>query len=65
MPSCPRCNSNEVSVIQDDEMFCSDCECKFMYCDGVGYKEEWNMEVDGDSLDMQEFEDRISCLGDD
>ena len=63
MPNCPSCGSHDVERVDADEYDCNDCGCAFSF-DGDD-PEEIDMDVEGDSLDMQAFEDRISCLGDD
>jgi hypothetical protein len=63
MPRCPVCNSTDVERIGELDYVCVECENNFVF-DGEE-AEESDMMVEGDSLDMQAFEDRISCIGDD
>lgn len=63
MPLCTNCGSHDVERIEDNEFACLNCDATFIY-DGQE-PEEQALEPVGLCLDMQEFEDRISCLGDD
>jgi hypothetical protein len=64
MPLCTNCGSHDVEQIDDDEFACLNCDAIFIY-DGMGLEELEVSFPKGDSLDMQMFDDRISCLGDD
>ena len=64
MPKCPSCGSSDCEKVAEEEYTCNECENNFVH-DGGSFQEEWDMEVEGDSLDMQEFDDRLSCIGDD
>ena len=60
---CTNCGSHDVDHIDENEYTCLDCDCTFIY-DGAN-PEELAIEPEGDSLDMQMFDDRVSCTGDD
>jgi hypothetical protein len=64
MPTCPNCGSCDCEDIDDNRYACLDCETDFTYY----YPDESGIlidpKVDSESLDMQHFDDRISCLGD-
>lgn len=62
MPLCTNCGSHDVEQTDENEFACLDCGSTFIY-DGCE-PEELDIS-EGDSLDMQAFDDRISCLGDD
>jgi len=62
-PACPSCGGTDCDQVAEHEYACNDCENNFVH-DGSD-PEESDMMVEGDSLDMQAFEDRISCIGDD
>jgi hypothetical protein len=62
MPLCTKCDSPDVEQTDENEFACLNCDATFIY-DGCEPEE---LDIpEGDSLDMQAFEDRISCIGDD
>jgi hypothetical protein len=62
--ACPSCNGTDCEQVEENEYFCNDCENNFIH-DGSHHDESKDMfEPEGDSLDMQAFDDRISCIGD-
>jgi hypothetical protein len=63
MPICPNCGSADCEEVDDATFGCNACDFIFNYEGGA--PEELALEPVGLDLDMQEFEDRISCLGDD
>jgi hypothetical protein len=63
MPLCTNCGSHDVEQTDENEYACLDCGSTFTF-DGDN-PEEQAIVPEGLDLDMQEFEDRISCLGDD
>ena len=64
---CPNCRSDDVSVIQDDEMFCLNCEYKFNDDEEPEYDGPTGPSDDeiAEAVDMQTFEDRMNPCGDD
>ena len=63
MPLCTNCGSHDVEQTDENEYACLDCGSTFTF-DG-DMPEDSILDInDGDSLDMQEFDDKISCLGD-
>ncbi len=62
-PACPSCGGTDCEQVAEHEYACNDCEINFTH-DGGSFQEEWDMEVEGDSLDMQAFEDRLNPCGD-
>ena len=61
-PACPSCNGTDCDRVAEIEYACNDCENNFVF-DGEE-PEEYDMMVEGDSLDMQAFEDRMNPTGD-
>jgi ribosomal protein L37AE/L43A len=63
-PACPSCGGTSCDQVAEEEYACNDCENNFVH-DGSYPDKSDDMLPEGLELDMQEFEDRISCLGDD
>ena len=61
-PACPSCGGTDCDEVDENTFACNDCVNVFT-SDGV-QPEELSLEPEGLELDMQEFEDRISPLGD-
>lgn len=62
MPLCPNCGSHDVEEVDDATFACNECQYMFNF---EGKEPEELAIPDSLPLDMQEFEDRISCIGDD
>lgn len=62
-PACPACGGTDCDQVAENEYSCNDCENNFIQSGGY-YENNEELFNEGDSLDMQAFEDRISCLGD-
>jgi len=61
-PSCPFCGGTDCDHIDEFDFVCNECKGEFTHEDE---RPEFPIIPDGDSLDMQEFDDKMSCIGDD
>jgi len=62
MPLCTNCGSHDVEEVDIGEFACLNCDATFLY-DGEEPEDQAIM-PEGDSLDMQAWEDRINPIGD-